>query len=95
VTGALQVVEIDKHLLGARHIARRALDLDRIRLQIDGNAESILHQVQVFIASAKQGFDLGADFNFFLHRGLDHHLKRIRAVVPTDATRRTMDLKMC
>ena len=68
VAGALQVVEVGKHLFGARDVARRAFNLDRIGLQVDGYAESILHQVQVFIAGAKQGFDLGADVNIFLHR---------------------------
>ena len=64
---APQMRIICKYLLGARHFGGRAMDLNGIGFQIDGDVQAVFQQMQIFVVRAKQGFDIGAEFDVLLH----------------------------
>ena len=58
---------ICKYLLGARHFGGRAMDLNGIGFQVYGDVQAVFQQMQIFVVRAKQGFDIGAEFDVLLH----------------------------
>ena len=75
VSIAQQVLIVGKHLLHPRDIAGRPDDLNGIGLQGDGDVQTIFQQAQVFVAGAKQGFDIRAYLNILLHLGSEDSLR--------------------
>ncbi len=65
-----KVVVVGKELFGAGHVARRALDFNVIGSQVDVDIQAVFEHVQIFVAGAEQGLDIGTDFNALLHSGL-------------------------
>ena len=62
-TVAVKMLIVGKHLFGAVDIAGRSVDLDGVCAQVDGDVQAVFEQAQVFVAGAKQGFDIRADFD--------------------------------
>jgi len=81
VPGALQLFVIRKNLLGAPNIARSSFQFDGILAQVNISVEAVLENVQVFVASAEEGFDVGADLNTLSHSDLSDYLGRKRAIL--------------
>jgi hypothetical protein len=65
---------VREHLLRARHVARGALNNNRISLQINGDVKAVFEQVKVFIASPKQGLNVRSDVDVLLHSDLKANL---------------------
>ena len=61
------MIKVSKDLLSASHVPGGALQLYRVRLQVNVDVESALHHLQVFVADAKQLLDIRDDFYIFLH----------------------------
>ena len=59
LTVRAQIVEVVEDLLDPRYVLGRAVDLDRVGLELDCDIESILKQVKVFVARSEQGFEIG------------------------------------
>ncbi len=64
---ALQAFVIGKHLLGARHVARRALQFNGVRPQVNGDVQTIFQHAHILVARAKQSLDVGTNPDAFLH----------------------------
>jgi len=54
-------------LFGAGNVAGRAFEFNAIRAQIDIDVQAIFEHMEIFIAGAEQGLDVGAEFNIFFH----------------------------
>ena len=63
-----QVVEVVEDLFDPGYILGRAVDLDGVGLEIDGDIEPVLKQVKVLVAGTEQGFEIGTKFDVFLHQ---------------------------
>ncbi len=75
----MQMVVVGEQLLGARHVAGRAFQVDAVGAQIDVDVQAVFEHVQVFIAGAEQGFEVRADLNTFLHSELLRRLLQLGA----------------
>ena len=72
VAGALQLVVVGEDLLGAGYVARGSFEFNGVGSQVDVDVQAVFQHVQVFVAGAEQGLDVGADFNTLLHSVFAH-----------------------
>ena len=75
--GLLQLIVVGEELLGAGYVAGRAFDFDVIGAQVNVDVQAVFEHVQVFVARAEQGLDVGTDFNTFLHSDLLRRLPQL------------------
>ena len=61
---------IGEELFGAGHVAGRAFQFNAVGAQIDVDVQAVFEHVEIFVASAEQGFDVRAEFNILFHSGL-------------------------
>ena len=66
-SGPLQVVVVSENLLRSGHIAGCALELYRVRAQVNGDVQAVFEQAEIFVSCAEQGFDVGDYINTFFH----------------------------
>jgi len=69
VAGAAQVLVVGEQLFGASHVAGRAFQFNVARAQIDIDVQAVFEHVEIFIARAEQGLDVGSEINTFFHSG--------------------------
>jgi hypothetical protein len=63
--GFAEDVEVEEDLLDAGYIGVVAGDVDGVGAEIDGDAELVFEESQVFVVGAVEGFDAGGDFKGF------------------------------
>ena len=66
---------IGKHLFGAGHVAGGAFNFNRVSFQVNGYVQAVFKQVQVFVTSTEESFNVGTDSDVLLHLGFGVSLR--------------------
>ena len=84
--GALQLIVVGEHLLGAGYVARGSFQFDGVGAEVNVDIQAVFEHMEIFIAGAEQGLDVTCEFNIFFHSELWRRLQQLR----TGLTRRRL-----